>query len=227
MKKTLFILYNLTITTLFALASVVSARSLFGFVSALIYLPLIFYFFKELAHASHLFSRLPLLFPAKPIAPIKASAKAAPFPISKEQLATVPVPERGRVMDTDRRLFLKLIGSAGISVFMLALFTKKAQAAFFGSVPGPGVIALKDVAGNKIDPAEKYPTSGYGFSQLEEGATYSYFGFVNKAGAWYIQRETVATGDYRYTKGSSDFATGWTNRATPTIAYNYFNVIFG
>ncbi len=125
--------------------------------------------------------------------------------------------------DSDRRTFLKLIGSAGLSVFFFALFTKKAEAAFFGSSPGPGTMALKDTSGNKIDPAEKQPTDGYKVSEIDDASYPAYYGFVNKSGAWFIQREDSA-GAHRYTKGASDFATNWTNRAS--LTYDYFDNIF-
>ena len=125
-------------------------------------------------------------------------------------------------LDIDKRAFIKLIGSAGLSVFILSLFTQKAQAAFFGSVPGPGTVALKDSSGNQIDPAEKQPTDGYKISQLDD-STPAYYGFTNKDGAWFIMKED-SSGNYRYAKGSSSFSTNWTGRAL--LSYDYFENIF-
>lgn len=128
-----------------------------------------------------------------------------------------------QVKDIDRRLFLKLIGSAGLTTFLFSIFTSKSHAAFFGSVPGPGVIALKDSSGNQIDPAEKHPTDGYNITQEASTGNTDYFGFTNKSGAWYILR-VDNSGNYRYTKGSSDFATNWTDRTS--LTYDYFDNIF-
>lgn len=128
-----------------------------------------------------------------------------------------------QVKDLDRRMFLKLIGSAGITAFLFSIFTDKSHAAFFGSMPGPGTIAIKDSNGTVIDPSEKQPTDGYNISQVDDGITASYYGFVHRTGAWYIQKED-ATGNYRYTKGPSDFATNWTNRTS--LTYDYFDNIF-
>lgn len=234
MKKSLFIFYNLGLTSLFTLVSIVNARSLFDTIAALVYLPLVFYFLKELIHQTHLFARNTPEVKSSDTSGVNGAVPA--YPITKEQLqdaaiAPAVVPERGRVVDADRRVFLKLIGSAGLSVFMFALFTKKAQAAFFGSVPGPGVVALKDTAGVKIDPAQHHPTAGYKISRLDDtsSATYAYFGFVNKTGNWYLQREQLTgadTGQYLYSKGDSNFATAWTNRASPTPAYDTFDNTF-
>lgn len=237
MKKNLFIFYNLAITSLITLVSILNAHSLFETIAAFIYLPLVFYFMKELIHRTR-----PLI---RPVASANTktdtvknnqpAGQSSPFPITKEQLrdnsATAPIPERGRVIDNDRRIFLKLIGSAGISVFMLALFTKKAQAAFFGSVPGPGVIAIKDTAGNKIDPAKHHPTAGFKIAQLDDtsSATYAYYGFVDKTGAWYLQREQLTganAGQYLYSTGASGFSTAWTNRVSPTPTYDTFDNTF-
>jgi len=126
-------------------------------------------------------------------------------------------------VDIDRRMFLKLIGSAGLSVFIFSMFTKKAEAAFFGSVPGPGVVAIKDSQGNKIDPSEKQPTDGYKISELDD-STPAYYGFMNKDGAWYIMKET-ATGSYLYVRGASNFSANWATHGTRTD-YNTFDQIF-
>lgn len=237
MKKNLFISYNLAITIVFTLVAVVNAHTFFETVAAFFYLPLALYFSKELVRRTKLFG----LTTAGKKETAKTEKKkpavaTSPFPITRAQLENTTLtetstPERGRVVDTDRRVFLKLIGSAGISLFMLALFTKKAQAAFFGSVPGPGTVALKDTAGNKIDPAKHHPTAGFKISRIDDtsSATYAYYGFVDKTGAWYLQREQLTgadTGQYLYSTGTSDFSTAWTNRVSPTPAYATFDSVF-
>jgi len=67
-------------------------------------------------------------------------------------------PEKLPRVDIDRRQFLKLISSAGLTLFLFSIFAKRAQAAFFGSVPGSGTVALKDTTGTPIDPAIKTPS---------------------------------------------------------------------
>lgn len=235
MRKNLFISYCLLITILFTFVAIINAHTLFETITAFIYLPFVFFFTKELVRHTRLFSSSTVKdansIKSRAGKPAGSANKPPAFPISKADLAAIPAPERGRVMDADRRVFLKLIGSAGISVFMLALFTKKAQAAFFGSVPGPGVIALKDIAGNKIDPAKHHPTAGFKIARLDDtsSSTYAYYGFVDKTGAWYLQREQLTgadAGQYLYSTGSSDFSTAWTNRASPTPAYATFDSTF-
>ncbi len=128
-------------------------------------------------------------------------------------------------LDTDRRRFLKLIGSAGLALFLFALFTKKAQGAFFGSVPGPGTIALKDSSGALVDPAVKHPTDGYRIARLDDNIP-AYYGFLNKDGAWFIMREE-SDGTYKYAKGTVNFqTTGWDLRGDPGFTYADFDAVF-
>jgi hypothetical protein len=131
--------------------------------------------------------------------------------------------ENPDVTDINRRLFLKLVGGAGVSVFMMSLFTDKAHASFFGSMPVPGAMTVKDSTGAAIDPAEKQPTDGYEISEIDDATSPAYYGFVHKTGAWYISREE-ANGSYRYSKGPTDFPAGWAARTT--LTYDYFDNTF-
>jgi hypothetical protein len=128
------------------------------------------------------------------------------------------------IKDVDRRQFLKLLGGSSLGIIAMTMFfPQKASAAFFGSVPGPGVVAIKDSSGNQIDPAEKGPTDGYRVSEIDDASTPSYYGFVDKDSNWYIAKED-SSGSYRYVKGDSSFSTNWTNRAS--LSYDYFDTIF-
>lgn len=201
----LLVFYNLTVVALIGWFSLRSAESVTGAILPLLLAPLGYQLWLDLIKRRR---RLP--------------PRNQPVVMEKTISGTV-------VSDNDRRLFLKLAGSTGLSLFFMALIGKKsAQAAFFGSMPGPGTLALKDSTGATIDPAKNHPTDGYKISQLDDsGNTYLYFAYVNKDGAWYIQRETINganAGDYRYYKGNSDFATNWSNRSG--LAYDDFDDIF-
>jgi hypothetical protein len=131
--------------------------------------------------------------------------------------------KEGSVGEPMRRKFIKILGGAGIGFLLMSLINpRKAEASFFGSVPGPGTVSIKDSTGAKIDPAIKSPTDAYGISQIAD-TTPAYYGFVNKSGAWYITREEE-DGSYRYFKGLTDFATNWANRNI--LSYDYFNTTF-
>lgn len=210
----ILIIYSFFICLFLTIVGIFSAKNVTQLLSSFIFLPLIFYFGTRML-------RFFKPVPKKQITKKKTSALQTA--VSNHQTAIEPEIIPG-VADNDKRLFLKLIGSSGISLLLMALFTKKAQAAFFGSVPGPGVVAIKDSAGNKIDPAEKNPTDGYEITEIDDTSSPAYYGFVKKTGAWYIMQED-STGAYRYTKGDSGFSTAWTGKAG--LNYGYFNSIFG
>jgi hypothetical protein len=148
---------------------------------------------------------------------------------SKEDSA--PITEEGEVREQTRRQFIKIIAGTGLGVSLLYLLgSKSASAAFFGSLPGStNNISIKDSQGNKIDPAIKSPTDGYGISKIDDSNFPHYYGFINKDGGWYILKE-YADGSFLYAKGTSNFANGWDNRGTDAPigpVFGYFNTIFG
>lgn len=233
MIKRLVELYSLIFTTIITISAFVSITNPADAVFPLILLPLILYFlfeilnFKKSATESSV-SDAKIIPPSQTQPTIININHFHPAPQPHEQVHEPQVLSDSQVKDIDRRLFLKLIGSAGLTTFLFSIFTSKSHAAFFGSVPGPGTVALKDSSGNQIDPAEKHPTDGYNITQIDDiGPTYNYYGFVNKLGYWYIQRETASggsAGDFRYVKGTTNFTTNWTNRSS--LTYDYFDNVF-
>lgn len=217
MKK-LLIFYNFVIITIMTFVGLLGATDLYQLLSALLFYPLMIYFFILMVPRQ---KRAPALPTVKQLREDKlVPARQEISHLTKEEEPTL----KGK-FDVDRRSFIKLIGAAGLSLFLFSIFTKKAEAAFFGSVPGPGTVALKNTAGVKIDPAEKAPTDGYKITEIDD-STPAYYGYVDKTGAWFIMQED-ASGHYRYTKGASDFTnvlTGWPNRGG--LSYGYFDAIF-
>lgn len=63
----------------------------------------------------------------------------------------------------------------------------------------------------------------YFVSDVDEAADPKYYGFLTKAGEWYILKNTNDT-TFRYISGTSDYPTNWTNRAS--LVYDYYNVAF-
>jgi len=206
MKKIL-IYYNFVIVSVIVVAGFLTASTTTQLVVAILFFPLLAYFAIKVFPRSSRAVNLP--------------TEAKVVVLDKETMPEVAKLKKAGV-DIDRRAFLKLIGTAGISLFMFSLFTKRAEAAFFGSVPGPGTVSIKDSAGNKIDPAEKKPTDGYNITDVDDSSP-AYYGFLNKSGAWFIQKEGTS-GDYRYVKGSSNYSTNWTGRAG--LTYDYFDNVF-
>ena len=208
----IWILYNLVIISLIFGTSVSSAHTLTNYLLPLLLLPLIYYLFKELLKKSKK-TRLtsPTVF-ASDVSP----STTEPV-LEGEVIGT-------QISDDNRRLFLKLVGSTSLSMLFMVLIGKgSAKAAFFGSMPGPGTVAIKDSTGVAIDPAEKQPTDGYTITEVDDAGTTSYYGFLHKNGAWYITKED-SSGSYRYAKGASLFATNWTGRAL--LSYDYFDNVF-
>lgn len=213
MKKVI-IYYSFIIVSIMALTGFLQAQTIAQITSAVLFFPIAIYFALLVIPKNRKSITVPqALVVSKNVKKtiVKNATEEKPIVLKKLE-----------GLDIDKRMFLKLIGSAGLTVFFFSIFTKKAEGAFFGSAPGPGVIALKDTTGNKIDPAEKHPTDGYKISQIDDSSP-AYYGFVEKGGAWFIQQED-SSGNYRYTKGNSSFSTNWTNRAS--LTYDYFDVIF-
>ena len=203
------IYYSFIITFIMVVMGFISAQNVPHLVSSVLFFPLALYFWLQ-------------VFPQRKRAINLAVVKAKEDKIVKTDEKT-ELAEEGEIegVDQDRRAFLKIIGSAGLSLFMMAIFTKKAEAAFFGSVPGPGTVAIKDASGQLINPAEKQPTDGYKISRIDD-STPSYYGFTNKDGAWFIMKED-SNGNYTYATGSSNFSSNWANRASLTYG-EFFDV---
>lgn len=218
--------YNFIFISILAVMGFVGISSSPQLISAIIFLPMALYFWLLVLPKKN--KKLPMpdkIMPAVAIAPAKEE-KITKGKIKKLEGEAISNGKFGKNFDLDRRMFLKLIGSTGLMVFMFSIFSKKAEGAFFGSVPGPGTVALKDTTGVQVDPAIKTPTDGYKITETDDSdPNYSYYGFVDKNGKWFIMRE--GNGAYRYTKGDSDFAHNWSDhKVSPTIPYNYFDVIF-
>lgn len=220
----ILVYYNFILMALMSIIGFIGAQNPPQLISAILFFPLAVYFGQLVLPKRK--QALPLILP--PVT-IKPSLKPLHTSQRLKQLKKIPSRDaaEGTLLssrirfDADRRMFIKLIGSAGLTVFFFSIFTRKAQAAFFGSVPGPGTISIKDSSGTVIDPALKQPTDGYQISQVDD-STPAYYGFMNKDGLWYIMQEN--SGAYLYAKGSTNFSTNWTNRAS--LSYDYFSSVF-
>ncbi len=192
-----------------------------NFIANLLFFPLFVYFFNIV-----LPEKQKSLIVIKPKTTTKTSKKL----VKKSTLIELPTEkiqkeqvEEGEIDDIDRRVFLKIIASAGAGLFLMTLFSRKTEAAFFGSAPQPSTLKLRDSQGNIINPAEKSPTDGFRITEIDDSSTPAYYGFVNKNGNWFIMKEE-STGSYRYTKGNSDFSDAWNNRTS--LTYSYFDEVF-
>lgn len=228
----LLLLYNLSICTLITIMGMFTAKNWNQLLFAAMFIPLTLYFLRSLLYSSTRSLLSPIAqnilpYTYYPNSPSSGTLNRPLQPTNSinDGLSTVDGEELSahEVSDINRRLFLKLIGTAGLTTFLFALFTKSSQAAFFGSVPGPGTVSLKDSHGAKIDPAEKQPTDGYEVCDIDDASIPAYYGFMNADGAWYIAREGNG-GEYRYRRGSGNFAASWAIH--DELSYQYFNDVF-
>lgn len=195
--------YSFIVVSVMVISGFLGASSLPQLISAVLFYPMLIYFFSL-------------------VAPKKQKTVILPQVTKEAEIKLQP--EKSQGYDANRRAFLKLIGTAGASLFLFSIFTKKTQAAFFGSVPGPGTVSIKDTAGTPIDPAEKSPTDGYAITEIDDSSP-SYYGYVDKDGNWYITKADSDTGNYRYAKGLTGFSSNWDNRVN--LSYGYFDSVFG
>ncbi len=135
------------------------------------------------------------------------------------------------VENDNRRRFIKILAGAGVGMIMLYILNpKKAGAAFFGSVPGPGVVALKDSGGFKIDPAIKSPTDSFGVTNISDSGDYPhYYGFEHYNGSeWYIIKEATG-GTFTYASKLNntgvDYSTAWSAKGT-TLVFGSYSAAF-
>lgn len=194
----LFIYYCFIVTTTVVSIGFISSVDIPQFLSALIFSPMAIYF-------------LLLVLPKKKVA----------LPFKKSEMAQILAPSPN--LDTDRRDFLKLIGTTGILALIMGFFGRRSSISpFMGGDGTNESITIKDISGKVINPAENSPTDGYSISQIDD-STPSYFGFVNKDGGWFIMREDEDSA-YRYVRGDSNFTQSWPNRTK--LEYNYFDKVF-
>ena len=74
-------------------------------------------------------------------------------------------------------------------------------------------------------PVQTEETLGkYYTSDQDVSGSIQYLGYTDRFGNWYIQKYDTSAGTYRYSKGSSDYPTNWTNRTT--LNYDYFHNVF-
>lgn len=117
------------------------------------------------------------------------------------------------ISDIDRRVFLKLIGATGLSFFLVSIFARSTESMFFDKMLRGGK-KVEDTSGAR---------DGYTISEVDDGAV-GYYGFINNAGAWYIMREDLDSGSFRYARGEADFKANWASREN--LQYDYYNDTF-
>ncbi|MDO8487702.1 MAG: hypothetical protein Q7S31_00110 [bacterium] len=202
--RKIIVYYCFIVSLTLVIASFISAKTISQIISSLVFSPLAIYFF---------WLALPRYQQALPLAQIP----------KKKAAIVEPVPPVNASLDGERRDFLKLIGTAGVSIFLYNLLFRRDAAPLFGSSSASTTpLALQNAQGEVINPAERSPTQGYYISQIDD-STVSYFGFINNLGQWFIMRQDTDN-SYRYTRGDKNFTTNWAKRIK--LTYDSFDNVF-
>jgi hypothetical protein len=181
-------------------------------IGSLLYPPLIYLFLK-----ANIFSSGTVVTTTVPIQIPQAQPQPQTIgvPFLKAQ-SDNPEKQNIEIIDIDKRAFLKLIGAAGLSFFIFSAFSKKIE----------GLISNRDIKStttNQTNVSAASQTEGYKISEIYSGE-FTYYGFVNPEGNWYIMKEDPTAGSFRYFKGVSEFSKNWNNREN--LKYDYFHKVF-
>ena len=149
--------------------------------------------------------------------------------------------EEGKIEDIRFRQFLKFLGGAGLGFVLSSLLNpRKVEATFFGSIPGPGTVSLKDTEGTKINPARedgnladikantadiKANTKVSGTNNIDEASsTLTYVGKEDADGVWVIMAIDTSSGtSITYATQTNNptytnYSDAWTDRASLTYS---------
>jgi len=195
------------ISGLIVVLAFVTAKTYTQLIIAILVFPFLAYFLLKI---------LPRRTRKAPIFTIQMPAR----PAHKAEKAERPKVD---VADIDKRIFLKLVGTAGISFFILSIFGRRVEALLFGGASEPGVSSLAGTPNNQINSAGQLPVEGFKISEIDDDII-SYYGFTDKDGAWLIMREDTEANSFRYARGDSRFSGSWSNREN--LKYDYFHNLF-
>lgn len=74
-------------------------------------------------------------------------------PAHPDTHADAPDLHKEEVADSDRRMFLKILGGAGLGLAAMTVLPKQASALVAGSAPTSGVVGVRDASNTRINPA--------------------------------------------------------------------------
>lgn len=208
---------SLVIVSLIVIVAFVTATTYIQLAVAIVlYPPLIYFALKAFPRKAQMYTSI------KPVT-AQPQAKSTEKTMPEDRQVETAKKANISIADIDKRAFLKLIGGTGIILFLLSIFNKNAGGLFPGITQGAGLTLLKDTTGNSIDPAQNQPLDGYKISEIDDNIV-SFYGFVNKDGAWFIMKGDADSGSFRYARGNSDFSNNWAKREK--LEYDYFHKLF-
>ena len=128
--------------------------------------------------------------------------------------------EKVDVADIDKRIFLKLVGTAGISFFLFSLLGRRVESLLFGRAIDSGTNSIGTIPAGQT---ESLPTEGYRITEVDDGVI-AFYGFTNKDSSWLIMRGDTEAGSFRYVRGKSNFPGNWNSREN--LKYDYYHNLF-
>lgn len=211
MKKTLaYIGFGLSVIVV--IATFVTAKTYIQLVIAIIFYPLLAYFALKLFPRGNQIATAAPVMVSQPVAPTYNS----PAPINFGD-------KKVEIVDIDKRTFLKLIGTAGITFFLFSILGRKVNELVFGQALQSQFGNSENLTNNQTVTNESQITEGYRISEIDDDIV-SYYGFTNKEGNWLIMKEDSDNNTFRYAKGSSEFSKYWNSRKT--LKYDYYYNLF-
>ncbi len=209
MIRKIFTIWSFAIATCIVVAIFIMATTLTQLAFAVVLYPLLVY----VAYKAFLDQRF------------EARVKTA---VAKNDI--LPLSESMEVSDDDRRVFLKLVGSTGIFLFIYSLLNISRR---------PTSMIPKEwmkIGGQHLSPTVPHDQShiqgqktvdqlmeGFKIAEIDN-ADISYYGFIATNGAWYIMQAKTEEGSFRYVRGEAGFPANWANRKK--LKYDYLDKVF-
>lgn len=163
------------------------------------------------------------LFPRK--SQVRSVTVQTPVTTPERFVTSEPVNrERVEIVDIDKRTFLKLLGTAGISFFIFSIFGRRVEDLIFNQSNKTEVAKTGITPDSPTTETETLASEGYRISEIDDEDVISYYGFINKQGSWLIMKQDSENNSFRYSKGEKDFSKKWGGRQQ--LKYDYYYNLF-
>lgn len=209
MIRRIFTIWSFAVATCIVVAIFITATTLSQLAFAVILYPLLVYIAYKAFLDQRLDARIKSAVHSKSIDPLKDSIE---------------------ISDDDRRVFLKLVGSTGIFLFIYSLLNigKKPQSVISNKLVKLGNHTLGSDfpgfdAGSTEEKSLDQLIAGYKIAEVDNNDV-SYYGFIDIRGAWYIMQADTGVGSFRYVRGEAGFPENWANRKK--LKYDYLDKVF-
>ena len=155
----------------------------------------------------------------------KAQPEITIQPPAQPKLAEAQVvTEKVEVADIEKRTFLKILGTAGVSFLIFSILGRRIETLLFGRSFDNGIPGLGGMPKDETTSFDLQTAEGFNITEIDDQNATTYYGFTNKHGSWLIMKEQVDDSSFRYAKGDSGFPTNWANRAN--LKYDYYYNLF-